>query len=90
MVVTFPASQSGNGLRPINPRKDLPQLVELLRLVFGKEMEAEGKPVFRSGMDSQTPAFLWRLDPGLSRLAPGFVWEADDKIVDRDHGGKHQ
>jgi ribosomal protein S18 acetylase RimI-like enzyme len=81
MVVTFPASQSGNGLRPIDPGKDLPQLVELLRLAFGKEMEAEGKPVFRSAMDSQTPAFLWRLDPALSRLAPGFVWEADDVIV---------
>ena len=81
MVVTYPASQSGNGLRPINPGKDLPQLVELLRLVFGKEMEAEGKPVFRSGTNSQTPTFLWRLDPALSRLAPGYVWEVGGKIV---------
>jgi ribosomal protein S18 acetylase RimI-like enzyme len=81
MEVTFSTSQARDGLRPINPGKDLPQLVDLLRQVFGKEMEAEGKPVFRGGMDGQTPAFLWRLDPALSRLVPGFVWEADGKIV---------
>lgn len=81
MVVTFLASRFKNGLRPINPGKDLAQLIELLRLVFGKEMEAEGKPMFRSPLDSQTPAFLWRLDPTLSRLAPGFVWEEDGHIV---------
>ncbi len=80
MVVTFPAKQTGSGLRRINPNKDLPQVVELLHLVFGKEMAADGQ-FFGSVVDSSNPAFLWRFDPSLARLSPGFIWELDNEIV---------
>ncbi len=81
MVVTIPATQSGNGSRPVDPNRDLPQLIDLLRQVFGKELDAEGQQFMRSLPDSRMPALMWRLDPMLSRLAPGFVWERDGKIV---------
>lgn len=81
MVVTLPARRSSNGPRKLDPNQDLPQLVELLRLVFGKELDAEGQQFFRSLPDSGTPAILWRFDPFLARLTPGYVWEEEGAIV---------
>jgi ribosomal protein S18 acetylase RimI-like enzyme len=81
MVITLPASQSGNGPRLINPNTDLPQLIELLRLVFGRELAAEGQQLFKNLPDSQAPAVFWRFNPALARLTPGYVWEIDGRIV---------
>ncbi len=81
MVITLPASQTGNGPRLINPNKDLPSLIELLRLVFGKELDTEGQHFLRNIPDSNKPAVFWRLDPLLARLSPGYVWEMDGRIV---------
>ncbi len=80
MVVTFPATQSSGGIRPINPNKDFPRLVELLRLVFGQEITGSG-PLLGNLPGDQNPSVLWRFDPNLARLSPGFIWEMDDKIV---------
>ncbi|MDX1413557.1 MAG: GNAT family N-acetyltransferase [Candidatus Promineifilaceae bacterium] len=80
MVVTFPVSQANNGLRRINPNKDYPELVELLRLVFGQEAEGEGQ-IFGNASGDQGPSFLWRFDPQMAKLSPGFVWEKEGKIV---------
>lgn len=81
MVITVPASQSKNGPRQINLNADLPQLIELLRLVFGKELDAEGQQFLRNIPDSNKPVVFWRLDPLLARLSPGYVWEMDGRIV---------
>lgn len=81
MVITLPASQSGNGPRQMNPNKDLPQLIELLRLVFGKELDAEGQQFLRNIPDGTAPPFYWRFDPLLARLSPGYVWEEHGRIV---------
>lgn len=81
MVITIPASQTGNGPRQVDPNKDLPQLIELLRLVFGKELGAEGHQFFSSIPDSRTPAIFWRFDPMMARLTPGYIWEVDGNLV---------
>ena len=81
MVITIPASQSRNGPRPIDSSKDLPQLIGLLRTVFGKELDAEGQKIFSGLPESRTPSMFWRLDPTLARLAPGYVWEIDGRLV---------
>ncbi len=80
MVVTFPATHASSGLRRIDPNKDFPQLVTLLRLVFGQEAGGEGQ-LFANFPAEQNPAILWRFDPNLARLSPGFVWELDNKII---------
>jgi len=80
MVITFPVSQTNSGLRRINPTKDFGQLVELLRIVFGQEAGGEGQFLGNVSTD-QNQNFLWRFDPNLARLSPGFVWEQDSKIV---------
>ena len=79
MVITFSAAQSGSGPRPINPATDFPQLIELLKLVFGSEMEPDSRRMFDQAANQ--PSMAWRLDPVLARLTPGFVWVENGRII---------
>jgi ribosomal protein S18 acetylase RimI-like enzyme len=82
MVITVPVQKrSGNGPRPINLNKGIPQVMELLRVAFGKSLDAEGRRWLNGYTSLHQPAFLWRLNPGASRLSTGYVWEADGRIV---------
>ena len=46
MVITVPAiERPENGPRPINLNKDIPQVLELLRLAFGESLDAEGQRI---------------------------------------------
>ena len=83
MVITVPAiERPGNGLRPINLNKDIPQVLELLRLAFGESLDAEGRRILQ-GQTAVTgqPAIIYRFNPLASRLSRGFVWEKDGKII---------
>ncbi len=83
MVITAPSiDRPGNGPRPINLNKDIPQVLELLRLVFGESLDAEGRRMLQ-GQTAVTgqPAILYRFNPMASRLSRGFVWEKDGRIV---------
>lgn len=81
MVITIPASQPHNGPRLIDPSRDLPQLFELLRLVFGRELDADGQMFFRNLPHGRSSSILWRFDPVMARLVPGFVWDVDGQLV---------
>ncbi|GJM41710.1 MAG: hypothetical protein DHS20C20_19920 [Ardenticatenaceae bacterium] len=83
MIVTAPSQdQSQNGLRPINLNSDIPGILRLLESVFGAALRAEGRPMISSNdLAAQSPAILWRLSPAAAKLALGFVWEADGRIV---------
>lgn len=83
MVITIPAigAKSGGGLRPLNPARDMHQVVQLLRLVFGTSFERdEGWSAAPSGFG---PGFgqLFAFGSLTSRLSNGFVWEANGRIV---------
>ena len=81
MIVSAPIpSQTQRGPRPINPNKDIPQVLRLLEIVFGAAMDEEGRRIF-AGTQKNQPSFLWRLNPIASRLSLGFVWEQDGKVV---------
>ncbi|MCP4426623.1 MAG: GNAT family N-acetyltransferase [Chloroflexi bacterium] len=83
MVITIPASaqSSRQGLRPINLNKDIPQVIKLLELVFGYKLGGNGQRLFSSETGFTQPAFLWRLNPMSSKLALGYVWEEDGRII---------
>ena len=83
MVVTIPAAdQAGNGPRPINVNTDIPQLLRLLELVFGETLDKEGRRLLSTNASlSASPAFLWRLNPMTSKLATGYVWEENGRVV---------
>jgi ribosomal protein S18 acetylase RimI-like enzyme len=83
MVITVPAvERPGNGPRPINLNKDIPQVLELLRLAFGESLDAEGQRILQ-GQTAVTgqPALFYRLNPMASRLSRGYVWEKDGRII---------
>ncbi|MBX3056648.1 MAG: GNAT family N-acetyltransferase [Anaerolineae bacterium] len=84
MIVTAPLHDQSNqdGPRLINLNRDIPQVMKLLELVFGGSLDAEGQRMLSdSARASQGPAFLWRLNPASSKLALGFVWEANGRII---------
>lgn len=80
MVITVPAtSQPEYGLRPIDVRRDIPQVVDLLRQVFGNSLDSDERQAF--GDMGPRPDFMWRLDAAASRLSQGYVWVADGRVV---------
>lgn len=83
MVITVPAqTQPPDGPRPINLNRDIPQVLRLLELVFGRSMGAAGHQLMGGGFErDRQPAFLWRFAPGAGRLAMGYVWEEKGRII---------
>jgi ribosomal protein S18 acetylase RimI-like enzyme len=62
--------------------KDIPQVLELLRLAFGESLDAESRRILQGQTAvSGQPAMLWRFNPMASRLSQGYVWEKDGRIV---------
>jgi ribosomal protein S18 acetylase RimI-like enzyme len=59
--------------------RDVPQIVELLRLVFGDALDINDHHLL-GGPSSVTEVF-YRLNPATTRLTNGFVWQADGRIV---------
>jgi ribosomal protein S18 acetylase RimI-like enzyme len=82
MVVTFPTrSRPFSGPRPINLNRDVPQVIKLLELVFGHRLGGSEQRLFNSEAGLSQPAFLWRLNPASSKLALGYVWEENGRII---------
>ncbi|MCP4356918.1 MAG: GNAT family N-acetyltransferase [Chloroflexi bacterium] len=84
MIISAPLQDRShkNGLRPINLNRDIPQVLKLLEMVFGNSLDADGQRMLsQTARASQGPAFLMRLNPATSRMALGFVWEDNGRIV---------
>lgn len=81
MVVTFPATRPGSGPRPVNLNRDIPQLIDLLQLVFGEKVDVDGQRLMSGSPGSPASALLWRMGPGAVRLSPGFVWEVNGRLI---------
>ncbi len=76
MVVTVPTTRPGDGPRPVNINKDIPQVVELLQMVFGEKIDMD-----RQRMANNSSTLMLRFGAGSVRLSPGFVWVHDGRIV---------
>lgn len=82
MVITIPAQERPlNGPRPININRDVPQVVKLLELAFGHRLDGGGQRLFSSEVGLSQPAFLWRLNPAAHKLALGYVWQENGRII---------
>ncbi len=79
MTIAFPAPHSREGLRPIDTSRDLPQVVELLKLVFGDSLT--GEPSLFGEGGSQVNELFFRLNPAAARLSNGFVWQSDGRVI---------
>lgn len=75
-------SRPQDGPRPLNLAKDIRPVLELLDLVFGPTLDAEGRRAMNDNLSlSNQPAFMLRLSQATTGLAPGFVWEENGRIV---------
>jgi GNAT superfamily N-acetyltransferase len=75
-------SRPQDGPRPLNLARDIRPVLELLDLVFGPTLDAEGRRILNDNLSlSNQPAFLLRLSQAATGLAPGFVWEENGRIV---------
>lgn len=81
MIIAFPATQVRDGLRPIDMSRDLPQVVELLKLVFGDSLEGEEHHLFGDSGANPVNGLVYRFHPVAARLSNGFVWQVDGRIV---------
>lgn len=82
MIVTIPApSWPPNGPRPINLNRDIPQVVALLELSFGEKMDRGGQQMMHYSNPGGQPAMFGWLHSQFNRLAPGYVWQEDNRIV---------
>lgn len=80
MDISIPTTRAGDGLRPVELSRDLPQVVELLKMVFGETLEAEERHYFGDG-SGPVNDILYRFNPVAARLANGFVWQTDGRII---------
>lgn len=80
MDISIPTTHAGDGLRPVELSRDLPQVVELLKMVFGETMEADERHYFGDG-GGPVNDILYRFNPIAARLSNGFVWQFDGRIV---------
>lgn len=81
MAISVPATHTGEGLRPVNMSRDLPQIVELLKLVFGESLEREDPQLFGGNGQNAMNDLIYRFNPAAARLSNGFVWQTDGRIV---------
>ena len=81
MVITVPDASAREGLRPIDISRDVPQIVELLRLVFGEALEVDDSQLLGDDVGAQVSSLFYRLNPATSRLGNGFVWLAEGRVV---------
>jgi GNAT superfamily N-acetyltransferase len=63
-------------------RRDSRQIWQLLDLVFGPTLDAEGRRVLDSKLAmSYPPNVMLQISQAAGGLVPGFVWEEEDRIV---------
>ena len=61
--------------------RDVPQIIDLLKLVFGDALELDDQQLLGDEVGASLSNLFYRLNPATSRLANGFVWLADGRIV---------
>ena len=66
------------GVRAINFRKDVPQIMKLLRIAF-HDGAVEKRQV--SNSFDLPPFWMWKADPTTNRLRNGLVWEDNGRLV---------
>ena len=73
------------GLRPLDPRKDLNQVADLIEEAFTGELEPGGIAALRDlrVLSHMGPlvSLMARSDPYLEDVLGGFVWVEDDRVV---------
>lgn len=81
MIVAIPADRYRDGIRPVDIGRDLPQVVDLLRMVFGESLEGDEQKLFGDVGSGPVNGLMYRLQPSAAKLSNGFVWQSEGRIV---------
>lgn len=77
--------QAQHGLRMLDPRRDLPQVAELIGEAFAAELEPGGRAALREyqtlGHFGPLITLLGRANDAFQELLGGFVWVENDRVV---------
>jgi ribosomal protein S18 acetylase RimI-like enzyme len=81
-MTAIPVSAQQNpvheGARPIDLRRDMPQIIDLLEVVFNQQLRRSGRRQINPSLgQAPFPLNLFQRQPAV----PGFVWERDKRIV---------
>lgn len=84
-VLAASMTSTPSGLRPLDERRDLSAVADLVETCFSDSIEPEGRLYIREmRMKARTAGFLQIMgafaEPNLNPYA-GFVWEEDDRLV---------
>ena len=77
-------NSTSSHIRPINPKRDLGQVADLIELCFADTLDADGKRYLqrmRKAAQSHRTSWLERATIQITDTADGFVWEEDGRIV---------
>ncbi len=82
-VVTFPAriSSPHQGIRPVDPARDLPEVVDLIALGFEEELGPQGHKMLREMRRAARPTPHLQILYATSNTLPGYVWEENGRVV---------
>lgn len=73
------------GLRPLDPRRDLGQVADLIEEAFSGELESGGLAALRDmrmlARMGPLVSLMARSDPYMEDVLGGFVWMEDDRVV---------
>jgi ribosomal protein S18 acetylase RimI-like enzyme len=84
-VLASSISSTSGGIRPLDERRDLSAVADLVEMCFSDAMDPEGRRYIRElRLNARTAGFWQALgafaEPGLNPFA-GYVWEQDDLLV---------
>lgn len=83
--LAFDYTAPASGLRPLEPRRDLSQVADLIEEAFGGELESGGLAALRDmrvlARMGPLVSLMARSDPYLEDVLGGFVWVEDDRVV---------
>lgn len=82
MTIALPIStRVGDGVRPVDMARDLPQVIDLLKMVFGDALESDEQQLFGNSSPVSANGLMYRFNPAAARLSNGFVWQSDGRII---------
>jgi ribosomal protein S18 acetylase RimI-like enzyme len=85
VVVRIVANSSKEGLRPLDPTRDLAQLADLIENAFGDELSDKGEQVLRElrllSRFGPLGHLITGAQSGVNDIFSGFVWIQDQRVV---------
>jgi ribosomal protein S18 acetylase RimI-like enzyme len=80
-----PAAPSDDFIRPVDPRRDLSPIADLIELCFAHQMDDDGRDylrhIRRAARDSQYQRWVKGANEQVSVPLFGYVWEEDGQII---------